>query len=125
MNAPTWLQRQRGDATRAAQLRICPRCHMAIITGLDADVAALLVRVDPTPVDEIGEAKALLSGRTTYDLVGGNKRKEIYPRERDHIAKSRKYPVLPQHRCGESLSAHVAETTERATRQTFPHCPPF
>lgn len=122
---PAWLQRLRGDATRAAQLRVCTRCDAAVITGLDADMCAIHVRVDPTPIDQIGEAKALLSGRATYDLVGGNRRKELYPREAHHISKPREYPVLPQHRCGESLAAHMTDDVTTRRRKPLPHIPPF
>lgn len=125
MTAPAWLRRHHGETTRAAQFRVCSQCQAPIITGLDADVAALAVRVDPTPLDEVGEAKALLSHRSTYDLVGGNRRKELHPRNQDHVAKPRKYPVLPQHRCGESLAVYMTKTAERTTRESIPDRPPF
>src|SRR4051794_30826220 len=105
---PEWLRRRRGDVTRAAQLRLCRRCHQPVLAGLDADMCALMAWADPTPIDEIGEAKALLAGRTTYDLINTNGRKELHYRDQWNIPAPRRYLVFPEHRCGESLAAHMA-----------------
>lgn len=77
MTAPAWLIRARGDNTRAAHLRLCPRCHGAVLVGLDADVAAGLATVDPAPLNSLGEAHALLNGGRTYSVRTVGKRKEI------------------------------------------------
>ena len=120
---PGWLKRARGDATRAVTICCCEKCAAPILVGLDADVCALLVRVDPTPLDEIGEAIALVTNRATYDLAKGPKRKELWPREPQHIRAPRRHPVLPAHKCGQPLPA---ATDNSAAQKGQPHArPPF
>lgn len=110
---PTWLRRHLQHNSRAATLRLCPRCKTPTITGLDSDIAALAVRCDPTPLNAIGEAIALLGGRTTYDLASGPGRKELWPRNADHISVTRRYPVLADHQCNRSLTQYAAALPER------------
>jgi hypothetical protein len=101
---PGWLKRTRGDATRAVQPRVCPRCLSLILVGLDADVAALTAHTDPDPIDTAGEVLALLAGRTTYDLAprpGG--RRQLDYRAVWNIKAQRRYPVLVSHSCGRPI----------------------
>ena len=53
---------------RRAVVRTCVTCRATILTGLDADTAALTVRVDPIPLSPLGEALARVDGRPTYWL---------------------------------------------------------
>lgn len=111
---PAWLQRtHRGDLSRAATLRLCPRCKSPILIGLDADRAAITAHCDPTPLTELGEAVALMQGRKTYDLIPGIKRREIWPRETAHIQQPRRFPVLATHKCGTPLHAFATPTPKR------------
>jgi hypothetical protein len=122
---PSWIQRGRGGATRAAGIRLCPKCRAPIITGLDADICAFTVRVDPTPLTPLGEAVAVLQGRTTYNLAGGPGRKELDPREAHHIEKPRRYPVLAEHRCNRPLDAFAAPAPKKERTVADDDTPPF
>lgn len=121
---PAWLQRIRaGEAWRAAALRLCTRCRKPIIVGLDADVCALTAKCDPTPLTQFGEAVALTQGRITYDLMSGNRRKELEPRNAEMIRRPRRHPVLAEHRCGQSLAAFAQALPER--KRDLNDVPPF
>jgi hypothetical protein len=122
---PAWLARGRGGATRAAGIRLCPKCRAPILTGLDADMCALTVRVDPTPLTELGEAVALLQGRMTYNLASGPSRKELDQREAHHIGAPRKSPVLAQHRCHQPLDAFAAPAPKIERIVADDDTPPF
>ena len=85
-------------ASRKARIRVHPRCHQPILAGLDADVAALSVAVDPYPLTPAGEVWALQSGRRTYALSRG----ALERRDRWSIPgrpPSPKLPVLAEHAC--------------------------
>lgn len=124
MTAPTWLLRTTGGVTRTTRLQVCTRCHVTILTGLDADYAALTARADPTPLDRLGEVLALAAGRPTYDLAprGGQKRQLDY-RDEYRISGHRRYPVLPAHKCGQPLPA--AETPTPARKEVPGNGIPF
>lgn len=121
---PVWLKRTLGDTYRTATLRTCPHCHTPVLSGLDADNCAFSVRADPTPINEIGEALALLTGRRTFDLVGNASGKRLYVREEHNIKSGRRYLVFPEHRCGQSLAAHIEQTPSRP-RKVKPNVPQF
>lgn len=121
---PAWLQRTRaGEAFRAVALRTCHRCRSPILVGLDADMCAITVRADPTPLTQLGEAIAVLQGRTTYDLVSYDGRKELNPRNAHHIKSERRYTILADHHCGQSLTAHAESSS--TDRKRLPEEPPF
>lgn len=120
---PAWLAHAQGDTYRTARLRTCPRCHAPVLAGLDADICAFSVRADLTPIDETGEALALLTRRRTFDLVSDRHAKKLYAREEHNIRMSRRYPVLPEHRCGQSLTAHCVRTDKM--RMPISEVPPF
>ncbi|MEU8035694.1 hypothetical protein [Streptosporangium sp. NPDC049078] len=96
---PAWLLARTGGNLRAASISLCARCSKPILRGLDDERAALPARVDITPVDEFGEALALIQGRMTYDLIGGAQKKELELRYEWHINKPRRYPVHAAHKC--------------------------
>lgn len=104
---PQWLEERKAEYARAAQLRLCPTCKAPVLRGLDADIAALKVDIDPTPIDEIGEALAVLDGRGTYELLAGRAARHIHHRYEWNIRAPRRRPVYPGHRCGQGLDAHT------------------
>lgn len=124
MSIPTWLGRTLGDTFRTVRLRICPQCRAPVLAGLDADNCALAVRADPTPIGEIGEAIALLTGRRTFDLIGTGGDKKLYLREEHNIKSARKYLVFLEHRCGRPLTAYSEPAAARSSRK-FSQTPPF
>ena len=95
MNRPPWV---REPISTRARLDPCPRCHAPTIRALDSPTAGLDVRLDPTPLGLAEELHARISGRMTYDLIGGGDRKEIALRDQWSI-RQRKWPVLPAHKC--------------------------
>lgn len=117
---PAWLQRSRGDATRVARIRLCPRCHAPIIVGLDADMCALTAHADPTPINETGEALAQLTERRTYDYTKTLGAPRLEYRAEWNITAPRRYPVLAEHRCGQTLPADKQEATPRKKTSDVP-----
>lgn len=89
-----------GRRARATRCRYCP---CSILVGLDGDRCAWVARVDPLPLSPIGEALAILSGRTTYALHVGIGRLELQVRDRWQITGApagTRYDVLAAHVCG-------------------------
>lgn len=108
---PAWLL-AKGNLGRAASIGLCPRCNIPTLRGLDDERAGLPARADIDPVDEIGEALALIQGRATYDLVGDSRKKELEYRYEWHIRKPRKYPVLAAHKCDSPLPTVPAQVPD-------------
>jgi hypothetical protein len=81
----------------------CGGCGSVVLRGLDGDICAVPVAVDPAEVDAVGEYIALSNGRRTFDLVKwASKALRSYclePRRDAHIAKKRRYPVYAEHVC--------------------------
>lgn len=125
VSLPEWLRRTLGDTYRSVRLRTCTRCNAPVLAGLDADNCAFAARVDMTPISATGEAVALLTGRRTFDLVGGGGEKKLYIREDHNIKSDRRYLVFAEHRCGQSLAAYLDETAKTTTRKKTPRIPQF
>lgn len=82
---------------RRASIRV-HSCHAPILAGLDANVAALSVAVDPYPLTPTGEVEALRDDRRTYVLLRG----ELDRRDAWTIPGHPPGPgctVLAEHRC--------------------------
>lgn len=133
MTIPAWLQRHleaTGQANpdgiaRQVRTRACRRCGQTILAGLDADRGALAAEADPTPIDTLGEALALATGRATYDAVTAGGRLELDRRGQARVEAPRKYPVLAEHRCGVPLPAdHDPPTPRRHPEPIQPPAPP-
>lgn len=90
------------------------RCGAPVLTGLDADRAALQVTVDPAPLTAIGEAAALILGRQTYELHTAGDRQELDYRDRHRItarpANLEKSHVVQAHECGKPPIATKPQT---------------
>jgi hypothetical protein len=110
--APLWVKQMLMESgrmtsrgtTRKAQVRRCGGCGRVILSGLDGDVLAFDVDVDPTPLSEAGEEATVASGRVSYGLstVG---RPDLNWRGRWHVGKPAGFGrvVLAQHVCGEPV----------------------
>ncbi|MEV1202795.1 hypothetical protein [Microbispora rosea] len=120
MTAPRWTPER---LSTTARMESCPRCHALTIRALDSPVAGLDVRLDPIPLDLVGEIQARLEGRATYDLIGTLK-KEIAYRNQWRI-KKRKYPILPTHKCPGPVSTKALFLNRPPTRKATDERPPF
>lgn len=102
-----------GPVIRAVRVQPCPRCGAKTLAGLDADWLALDTFLDHAPVDELGEALAVLQGRRTFDLrpTGGRSHSRcMEERSASSIRAGRRYhPVHAEHRCGQPLPAAPAK----------------
>lgn len=104
---PAWLQRHLETAGRwnvdGIGRRLsggrCRRCHATVVRALDDDIAGLPVTCDAQPVNDVGEALALLQGRATYAVVNSLGRWQLDPRDRYRIAARRPDLVVAQHVC--------------------------
>jgi len=114
---PKWLEERKAEYARAAQKRTCKKCGAPVITGLDADIAALKVQIDPVPIDSVGEALAVLVGRGTYELHRARHGHELHRRYEWNIGAPRRRPVYPEHRCGQPLTHHADHTWAQETPQ--------
>lgn len=95
---PSWLLTKIREGHRGAWLEACPHCGQPVLAGLDRDVCALMVRVDPTPVfDPSLEGQAILAQRRSYDLVREPKRAVLYVRDPWNMGKN--YPCFLDHQC--------------------------
>lgn len=93
-----WLGRK---SWRTATARRCHQCRAVIAQGLDADVCATTVQVDPTPLTPTGEAHALLAGIPTY-TVDRTRTRSVRLTRRAGRWKPGAPPVhdvWPEHRC--------------------------
>lgn len=110
MTMPAWLQRHLEDrglwdtdgVSRAARARRCRDCRRYVLTGLDADRCALPVAVDPDPLSVLGEATAILAGKTTFALRFLSGRLELDHRGHFELrSPPRRLDVLAGHACGQ------------------------
>lgn len=122
---PPWLLDHIRANSRNARLHTCRNCGAPILTGHDDDNAALIVTTDPTPIDPLTEALALLTGLTTYDLTNTDRRLQLHRRSRWHISRKTRGVVVPQHRCGTRWPPDPAAHAPAATRSTNDDEPPF
>lgn len=91
--------------SRRAHARLCRACGAVTMAGLDHDIVAVPVRVDPVPLTPIGEVQVLLTGRRTYDLEYTSRGYRLDPRFAEHITRSPAgsvpgRDVVGEHRCG-------------------------
>ena len=92
---PPWLAAKIRANQRQARDGTCRRCGAPLLAGLDADVCAFTVTADPAPVGPGAELRALMAGRASFDLLGG----ELHRRDRWHVTGRRRWPVLLEHVC--------------------------
>lgn len=102
------------------------------MSGLDADRAAVAVKVDPRPLAPAGELAALLSGRATFAFrwLAGVGRYEIDMRDPWAIAGNppgtqRNVDVVAEHRCHGMPLKYMGSMHVHSSRQAMPVDPPF
>lgn len=93
-----------GGVGRRVQARTCRTCHAPVLAGADGDVCGRVRQVDPDPLDKVGEALAVLTGRYTVALWRTRDRYELEARDQWSIAGSpppqARFDVLAEHVCG-------------------------
>lgn len=112
--------------TRAAKPRRCKQCNQPIIVGLNDDQCAFETHADPQPLSALGEAIALLEGRTTIALANEGGRWVLHRRDDFQIrgrpaGTTPRWDVLRTHTCGTPTptgptaapSTHPSTTRER------------
>lgn len=90
--------------SRRVTARACLRCGAPVLAGLDGDVMAFEARVDPEPLNGLGEALAVLEGRGTWALHREQSRYVLDTRDSHEIAahpatSQPREDVLREHRC--------------------------
>lgn len=144
MGVPQWLAQNLIDAGhwdvnglgRNARGRRCRDCGDWVIAGWDADRCAGTAHIDPTPLTALGEAMALIDGRSTYML----RRHEGRTLRLDHrhrwaiASKPAGHPdqrgdIVAEHRCHapDPTGPLVTESVLRTDRQEIDHeqAPPY
>lgn len=108
---PDWLARHLEDTgklgrdriSRAARAHRCKHCGRFILTGLDNNMCAGVADVDPVPLAPLGEALAIIAGRSTYALRKTPGRLELQLRDSWQItgkpAGTTRFDVVAQHTC--------------------------
>lgn len=127
MNLPDLVRASRGGGRNTKTGR-CTQCRQPVLRGLDEDMCALLVEVDPTPLTPLGEAMALLAGRKTYDLARDTGRWQLTRRGRWRITGPRhNTDVVPAHRCHdhtlEPFTTPTVHTTPTTAALAATECP--
>jgi len=113
-------------ATRRAHMIFCPGCGKGVIRGLLSMPTPWAVDADPPALTPEGEALALLTGRTTYNLRHCYDHYEIDQRGSWHWHNPRKDPhtdVVCEHRCDDPRSFTVGKSTLPPPK-TFDTTPP-
>lgn len=121
-----------GGVTRRARIRRCRRCRAPVVSGLDDDVMAEPVDIDPLPLTALGEALALLRNVSTYDLA---RRAGKYVIDRRTVFEISGWPpesrrnvdVVKRHECGiqpQGIATSRIEPRARYDVESFDK-PPF
>lgn len=119
-NLPAWLRQQietqhPNTFGRLAGWHKCPRCKAWTLAGWEAlDDYAGHATVDPLQLDTLNETRAILAGRTTYELIIENTGAKTLRRREQHgiaakPATTHRYPILPAHKCGQPLGAPIPQ----------------
>lgn len=120
-----WL----ADQTRHIQAERCRACRADILRGLNDHWCAWSIDVDPTPLSALGEALAILAGRSTVACETWGESGARFTRRGRHQITSRpagtfRGDVYATHLCGStplpSLDSALA-TTRPAAGDTCPY----
>lgn len=107
------LMTEDGDSRRA-RVRLCAKCSLPVMAGLDDDRCADLAVCDPAPINTHGELYALVTGRCTYRLRFMGGKYVLNMRDQWQItaspAGSPELEVLAGHKCNEPLAPEYHKT---------------
>ena len=127
---PDWLLKlteQKQGGFRNARWQRCTTCQELTIHGMDADLCAGMVTVDPTPLTPQQEHWCALQGRPTYSLdIDADRKIKINDRIHYSLAKPhpRGNPIVPTHHCGQRYPSFIEEL-RKPTTTTATATPPF
>lgn len=80
-----------------ASRTVCGRCDTPLLTGW---AEGILARVEAAELDRAGEIVALIQGRITYSLIGG----ELVDRDAARIrSPQQKWSVHAEHKCSQQV----------------------
>lgn len=125
-----WLRRLLETKTggfRNAIWRRCNKCDDITIHGMDADLCAGMVTVDPAPLSPQQEMWCAVQGRPTYSLdIDSDRKIKINDRVKYSLAKPHPHgrPIVAAHKCGERYSGFIPEL-KKPTTATGGDKPPF
>lgn len=109
---PEWLSRlleTKLGGFRHARWQRCSKCDRITLHGMDADVLAGVVTVDPTPINRHQEIWCALHGRPTYSLrIDADRKITISDRPRYSLGLECRNPVVPEHQCGSEYPGFLA-----------------
>lgn len=119
-----WL----ADQTRHIQAERCPDCRADILRGLNDTVAASSIDVDPTPLSALGEALAILAGRSTVACESWGGSGARFTRRGHHQITSRpagtfRGDVYATHLCGSTPLPSIPSTFAKPAARTDDTCP--
>lgn len=96
---------------RRAATTYCRRCGADVLTGLDADIAAETVHLDPSTLNDQDEIRALLAERDTYEVTTqGDAGLRI---DRRDLARIQARPAGPTGDCDQRRTVHTTHTCGR------------
>lgn len=118
--------------TRTVRARRCPSCGAMTLRGLDDIRCAGAATTDGDPLTTLGEAVALLAGRTTYTLRRTAGRLELDHRHQWAVAAhppgAGEYDVVAEHVCGQATAAALTTTSRLrppTVHQEIADAPPY
>lgn len=118
--------------SRHARIRTCARCHTPALVGLDDDICATEAATDPTPLNPLGEALALIDGRRTWNLTTTRNGYQLERRDNTHITTNPagthpRQDTLAEHRCHHppppptlTTPSHITTTHTQRPNATTP-----
>lgn len=125
-----WLKQlleQKTGGFRAARWERCKDCDQLTLHGMDADLCAGMVTVDPTPLSPQQEHACMITGRPTYSLKPRGTSYELSDRDGAYLYGSRPpdqrgKTIVPAHQCGARFPGFIPRP---ATKETTNHEPNF
>ncbi|UXE04797.1 hypothetical protein QEH44_gp61 [Arthrobacter phage Shambre1] len=126
---PDWLKTALETKTggfRKARWQRCTNCGELTIHGMDADICAGMVTVDPTPLTRQQEIWCAIHGRRTYRLtIDPDRSITIWDRPRYSLGKESDRPVVPEHECGMRYGVWLELPDKAGHTKTVNEPPPF
>jgi hypothetical protein len=112
-----YQRRIAAEAARKARPKPCPACGVTVLVGLNNDICAWTVAVDPTPLTHHGELLAVLSGRTSYALRNDT----LHHRPHDCIKTEHQHgDVVTDHKCDQPIPVEWRAPTATRPNLTRP-----